>query len=160
MQSPAVLPGWNVSGQASGANGGTLAVCVDGAAPWTQPEIDRLVASGAFAPGASLGIDTGNTTFTYTSDIADTGPESPLGIVVLGNGTLVLTGSDNAYSGGTTILSGTLQVGSGSSLGSGPLTMYGGSLDLNGNLVPVEFWQGPMLPSPITAAEPVGRCKR
>ena len=81
-------------------SGATLAVAVDGASGWTSSQIDGLLASGDFLSGANLGIDTGNATFTY-GNLTDTAA-AQLGLVVLGNGTLVLTGN-NTYSGGTTI---------------------------------------------------------
>ena len=51
------------------------------------------------------------------------------GISLSGSGGLVL-GASNTYSGGTAISSGTLQVGNVSALGTGPLTLSGGVLDL------------------------------
>ncbi len=93
---PAALPG-----DIFVSSGATMAVCVDGTDAWTQSQIAALLTSGVFQSGANLGIDTGYTSFTYGNVISDYGA-NVLGLVVLGNGTLVLTGN-NTYSGGTTI---------------------------------------------------------
>ena len=51
---------------------------------------------------------------------------------------------DNSYAGGTTVSAGTLQMGSGSALGSNTtgLTVNGGVLDLNGNSLGVGVLNG------------------
>ncbi len=73
---------------------------------------------------------------TISSRIAD-GAESPQTLVKAGPGTLKLTGS-NTYSGGTTILEGTLAVGASSALpDAGPVTVAGGTLDLRGHSLTV-----------------------
>ncbi|MBS0631963.1 MAG: autotransporter-associated beta strand repeat-containing protein [Verrucomicrobia bacterium] len=51
-------------------------------------------------------------------------------VVKAGSGTLSLTGLNN-YSGGMTLNSGVVNVSAGASVGSGPLTMKGGTLNLN-----------------------------
>ena len=54
------------------------------------------------------------------------------GLVELGSGTLALSGS-NAYSGGTTVYAGVLQLGNAHALGSGPLAVNSSAtLDLHG----------------------------
>ncbi len=82
---------------------------------------------------------------TYSGTIADGpdegyggGPGLPQGgqfaLVLQGGNTLTLNGA-NSYSGGTSILAGTLRTGSTTALGSsgGSLAINGGTLDLNGN---------------------------
>ena len=120
---PAALPG-NVSVQC----GGTLAVGVAGVDPSVaSSEIASLLTSGDFAAGSNLGIDTGTSSFEYDGIIADPPQNSPLGLVVLGSGTLFLTGS-NTYSGGTMIVGATLNFSSLGNLGSGGITLDGGTL--------------------------------
>jgi autotransporter-associated beta strand protein len=69
------------------------------------------------------------------------------GVVAAGSGTLVLAGADT-YSGGTTLLAGTLAIKNASSLGAGPVMLSGGELD-NTSAAPVtlsttkpETWNG------------------
>ncbi|MGA2230751.1 MAG: autotransporter-associated beta strand repeat-containing protein [Tepidisphaeraceae bacterium] len=75
----------------------------------------------------------GNSATTFTGILINSGSGS-LSLVKSGLGTLVLTNA-NSYSGGTTIQSGTLQVGNSLALGnaSAPLNVTGGELDLHGN---------------------------
>ncbi len=82
---------------------------------------------------------------TYSGQIAD-GPDQgwaggpgliqggQFALVLQGGNTLTLNGA-NSYSGGTSILAGTLRIGSTTALGSssGSLAISGGTLDLNGN---------------------------
>jgi len=77
--------------------------------------------------------------FSYAGSIAD-----GAGIVALnksGAGTLTLSGS-NSYSGGTTVSSGSLQIGNANALGTGGVTVNGGALDLHGNSVSVSALSG------------------
>ena len=57
-----------------------------------------------------------------------------MGLVVLGSGTLDLTGTDNTYSGGTLVVGATLQAASASCLGnsSAPISLDGGTLQATG----------------------------
>ena len=141
--STTALPPGYLTGNVSVAGGGTLAVGVSGFSTQSaaSAEIAALLNSGDSAPYSNLGIDVGTGNFSCDTGISDTA-SGPLGLVVLGSGTLDLTGSDNSYSGGTTIMSATLQLGDGSSLGTGPLTMGGGALDLAGNFVQVASLAG------------------
>jgi autotransporter-associated beta strand protein len=118
--------------------GATLAVAIDGSGdggggsgdgPWTQSQIATLRSSGCFEANAILGIDTGESVFSLTG-LANTA-SGPLGFVVLGNGTLILTGT-NTYTGGTTILGGTLVVSSAANLGNAgaTITLNGGTLQV------------------------------
>ena len=53
--------------------------------------------------------------------------------LILNNGNLTINGSDNNYTGGTTINGGNLIIGNGTALGTGDITLNGGSLNTNGN---------------------------
>jgi fibronectin-binding autotransporter adhesin len=70
----------------------------------------------------------GGDTLTLSGNISDVGGKS---LTVSGPGTTILSGA-NSFSGGTTLSSGTLDANSTTSLGSGPLTVGGGTLDLDG----------------------------
>ena len=87
-----------------------------------------VTSSVAGAAGLTAG---GSGTATYAGTIQD--GSGTVSFTEAGSGTLQLTG-DNSYSGGTTITSGTLQVGNTDALGAttGSLTVNGGELDLNG----------------------------
>ena len=91
------------------------------------------MATSDFASDANFEFDTGNsgsTTFVYPNPIPDS-LSGALGLVVLGSGTLDLSG-ENSYTGGTLVVGATLQLGSSSALGAstGSLTVNGGILDL------------------------------
>ena len=72
-----------------------------------------------------------STTTNFAGTLAD-GTTRHLALSFNG-GTLTL-GSADTYSGGTTIGAGTLKLGNAAALGTGALTMSGGTLDLNTNL--------------------------
>jgi autotransporter-associated beta strand protein len=76
------------------------------------------------SPGASSGIVT---PIEITGGIVGSGS-----IVVDGTASRVVLSGNNSYAGGTTLTSGTLQVGSSTALGTGLVTVNGASLDLNG----------------------------
>ena len=78
-------------------------------------------------------------TTTYAGTITD-----GVGVTAIsktGAGTLTLSGS-NSHSGGTTVGGGTLQVGNENVLGTGALTVDGGTLDLHGNSLAVGALSG------------------
>ena len=81
-------------------------------------------------------IDLGYTG-SSSSSIAGAG-----GLIVNGPGALVLAAS-STYSGGTTLSTGSLQLGSVGGLGTGSLTISSGTLDLNGNSTAVGSLSGP-----------------
>ena len=83
--------------------------------------------------GTTIVVDAGTATVTATI-VDESGVTAPAGLTTSGGGMLKLQGQDS-FSGGTTIVSGTLQVGNALALGSGTLTINGGTLDLNGNNV-------------------------
>jgi len=84
--------------------------------------------AGAIINNATLAFNRSNT-LTQSTDfpatISGTGS-----VVQAGSGTTVLSGS-NSYSGGTTVVSGTLRVASVNALGTGAATVNGGTLSLN-----------------------------
>ncbi len=68
---------------------------------------------------------------TVASDVAISGVVSNGGLTKAGNGTLELSGA-NTYSSGTTIQAGVVRANDNSALGTGSVTVSGGSLDING----------------------------
>ncbi len=69
-------------------------------------------------------------TYTYAGTIQD-GPGGALSLAKAGSsGTLYLAGT-NSYSGGTTLSAGNLTLGNSAAIGSGPLTITGGTLETN-----------------------------
>ena len=138
--SPDAFPGEIAPGGV--ASGATFAIGAGGFGSSAYTEIAALIASGDFAPGANLGIDVGSGSFDYDNfsypPISDPGPDSPLGLVVLGSGVFVVDGSNpNDYSGGTTIVGATLELNNPAGLGAsgGSLTVNGGNVDLETNSV-------------------------
>jgi len=82
--------------------------------------------TGNITDNATLAVDRSDI-FTLTESISGTG-----GFAQIGTGTTVLTAAQN-YTGGTTVLAGTLQLGSGGGLPTdGNITVDGGLLDLAG----------------------------
>jgi autotransporter-associated beta strand protein len=69
---------------------------------------------------SNVGIDTANGDFTYASSIAGT-----RGLVKLGTNKLTLSAS-NSFSGGASLLQGTVELGNAAALGSGTVTLFGG----------------------------------
>jgi len=138
ISSTAALPGWATAARYSVAAGAGLAVG-NGV---TDDNVTTLLATGNFAAGASVGFDTSAANRSYSSNLGDLGANA-LGLVKTGTNTLVFSGS-NSYSGGTTIMNGTLQVGSANALGAstGNLAINGGTLDLNGNNLTVGMLSG------------------
>jgi autotransporter-associated beta strand protein len=115
-----------VTNAISVAPGAVLAVRAGGAAGFTSGEIDSLLDDVAWADStADLGIDTTNGNFAYASDITQA-----LGLTKLGDNTLILTGS-NTYSGGTTVIAGTLDVASYAALPDGSSLTVGAGAALN-----------------------------
>ena len=88
--------------------------------------VGSLVGTGGTLSGNSttpitLTIGSDNTSTTYAGIIVD-GSTGSLALTKAGTGTLTLTGT-NTYSGGTSVLNGTLAVASDGSLGTGPVSI-------------------------------------
>ncbi|HUB65904.1 MAG TPA: autotransporter-associated beta strand repeat-containing protein, partial [Candidatus Methylacidiphilales bacterium] len=120
-------------------NGGTLDLNGFSITVGTFSGTGGMVTSSV-AGAVSLTVG-GSGTATYAGTIQD--GSGTVSLTEAGNGTLELTG-DNSYSGGTTIASGTLQVGNTDALGAttGSLTVNGGTLDLNGFNITVGTFSG------------------
>ncbi len=104
----ASLPNQTLSGMIRVASAATLALNVGGPGEFTETDVTRILANALFAANGILGIDTTHTvggTFTSQSNIMGV-----LGLSKLGTGTLVLPGTNNSYSGPTSVSAGTLQV--------------------------------------------------
>ncbi len=116
--------------------GATLAVAVGASGSYwnsSTDDIAALLGSATFANGAWLGIDTTYAAggFSYAGTIANTS-RGALGLVVLGDNTLTLSGADS-YTGGTKIDSGMLQFAAAPLPGSGIITIQsGGALEADG----------------------------
>ena len=130
------LSGSNTYSGATNLNGGILAVNNNGnlgtgALSFSGGALEALLAGGGITSGKGITLNGGGGTF-----LADTGTASSLSGAISGagaftkdgSGTLVLLGT-NTYSGGTTIGTGTLQIGNGGTSGS-----IVGDLADNGNL--------------------------
>ena len=111
------------------SSGGSIAFNVGGGGEFTNANITSLITeltaginNNGLMSGSSIGFDTTNAAggFTVADAIADsTGTGSgSLGVNKLGTNTLILSGV-NTYSGGTTVLGGTLQFATQSSLYNG-----------------------------------------
>jgi fibronectin-binding autotransporter adhesin len=132
-QNTGALPGWSTGGIT--VNGGaSLAVNVGGTGEWTAPNIDTLRGAATFNGTAALGIDTSDAggSFTYSSSIG-----GGLGLRKLGTGTLLLTSTNNTYSGGTTVSAGILQASNTAALPS--WSTSGGIFVKDGAILAVNF---------------------
>jgi autotransporter-associated beta strand protein len=116
-----------LNGDYTGANTSTIDVATTGLAG-----LNRL--------SLSTGAHNFNVTGTTTVNAAITGSGS---INKQGNGTLVLnigagsgTGAISDFSGGVTVTAGTLTAGSNTAFGTGPITVSGGMLFMNGKTIP------------------------
>ncbi len=110
----------------------------------------QTIASLSGASGASVYLGSaaltvaGSGSTTYAGSISDSGGASSAvggSLIMAGSGILVLSGS-NAYSGGTTIGGGMLQLGNSAAMGVGPLAANGGTLNLAGNSILVSSFSG------------------
>ena len=137
VSSTSALPGWD-SGRFSVGTGASLFVTN----AFSEANVGAMLASGTFAAGSNLGLDISAGSRTFGINIVDPGANS-LGLVKAGANTLVLSAS-NSYSGGTTLTSGSLQLGNASALGAttGSLAVNNGTLDLNGNSLTVGALSG------------------
>jgi autotransporter-associated beta strand protein len=119
--------------------GATLAVEAGGAG-FLASDLNSLLTGSAvsFDGGSSLAIDTSNAggSFVYPDPLNSL----TFGLTKIGTGTLTLACA-NSYA-STDLEAGTLQVTAGGALGSGSLTVNGGSLDLDGQNVAVASLSG------------------
>jgi fibronectin-binding autotransporter adhesin len=124
LSSSAALPGYATAGRFAVASGATLAVAngVDDAA------VGAILATGNLASGATFGFDTSAGNRTYAPGLA-----GAINLLKTGTGTLTLSGS-NAFTGTTTVASGTLALGSAGALaGGGSVTFSGGAIRYSGS---------------------------
>ncbi|MBA4015629.1 MAG: hypothetical protein C0483_00425 [Pirellula sp.] len=128
----------SASGTTQVAAGAALGLGVGGTGFYSSTDVDALFANTLanvnLAAGASVGIDTTAGDFTYA-----TNQNAARGLVKLGTNVLTL-GGINGYTGGTTIMGGTLAISSDANLGaaSGGLTMFAGStLRVTGTDMPI-----------------------
>jgi autotransporter-associated beta strand protein len=105
-----------------------------GSGEFTSADIDAIksigTTAGGFTNGSAIGLDTTNAggTFTYSTIIANTNlGANSIGVAKLGTGVLELSGA-NSYTGNTTLVAGTLKVGSAQTTTTGPLGGGTGSL--------------------------------
>ena len=80
-------------------------------------------------PRATVNVDAGGS-LTLSQGIR-TWPSTARGITKIGDGTLVLNGNDADYAAGTLLKAGAIRTGAAGALGSGGVTIDGGTLDLN-----------------------------
>ena len=87
------------------------------------------VTSSASSTTATLTINPASGSTSFSGNITDSGSINAISLVKLGAGTQVLAGS-STYAGGTTISSGTLKTGNNNALGTGNVTVGGGTLSV------------------------------
>ena len=110
-----------------------------GAVPATLDMAGCTVNVNGFEGNGTIDDSTGSGTLLVGNNDASTiidgtiqNSGGTLSLVKVGSGTLTLSGS-NSYGGGTEIDSGTLRLDDPAALGTGGLTVNGGTVDLNGN---------------------------
>ncbi len=143
-----------VSGAISGlkninVSGGSGKVVLSGNNSYANTTIGAGASLQIGAAGASGTLGTGpvtddgtltiNRTNAYSIDSAVTGTGA---LVQAGAGTTSLTNIGNSGTWSTSVSNGTLMLGTGSTIGTGALTMTSGTLDLNGNSVSVAALSG------------------
>jgi autotransporter-associated beta strand protein len=87
----------------------------------------NITGTGGTLTGSSYGVESG----TISANLGGAGT-----LTKIGPGEIVLVSGTNTYSGGTTVSTGTLQLGNNSALGTGNVTVAnGGEIDLNGSSI-------------------------
>ena len=142
-RTPDMLPGYDVSGGVTVDSGSTLVLNVGGSEEWTASNLSALLDHATFHSGSILALDTSGGDFEYDDLIG-----GDLGLVKLGVNRLTLPQA-NTYTGGTNLVAGGLMIGSNASLGSGVLTLGGGTLLTDSTLT---------LDIPIVAADATTSC--
>jgi autotransporter-associated beta strand protein len=113
ISTTAALPGWNTAARTSVAAGATLAV----GNAIADADVTTLSTATTFAAGSFLGYDTSAGDRAVSTAVAGT----TYGLAKVSANTLTLTGS-NTYAGATAVNAGTLQIGSGGTVGTIPAT--------------------------------------
>jgi autotransporter-associated beta strand protein len=113
ISTTAALPGWNTLARTSVAAGATLAV----GNAIADADVTTLSTATTFAAGSFLGYDTSAGDRAVSTAVAGT----TYGLAKVSANTLTLTGS-NTYAGATAVNAGTLQIGSGGTVGTIPAT--------------------------------------
>ncbi len=113
------LSGNNTYSGATSIGGGTLQLAAGGAT-------GSLAASSTISNNGTLAFSRSNTV-TQGTDFSGAAIAGSGNVVQAGNGVLVLNATNN-YSGGTTIAAGTLRFTNSSAMGTGPVTLSGGTL--------------------------------
>ena len=129
LRNDSTLSPLTVNAAIEGPDGGTISLLKSG-------EGDVILAGGAKLQGPTV-IGAGALTVNTPAGFSDilTGISGAGKLVKTGDGTLRLPyTAANLYTGGTDISGGIVQVGNSRSLGSGPVTIDGGTLDLGGGL--------------------------
>ena len=96
-------------------------------------------------PSSSAIVNNGTILFNRTNTLrqgTDFPTISGLGQVVQGGSGLTVLSNSNSHTGGTTVTSGTLQLGNANALGTGGLTVNGGILDMHGNSASIQALGG------------------
>ena len=107
-------------------NGGTLSIGTNNDTVGAVTLTSGLIAgSSGVLKGSSYNVQSG----TVAANLGGTAAMNM-------TGSSVLLASNSTYSGGTTITSGTLQLGASNALGSGSVTIVANTLDLNGQTIP------------------------
>ena len=148
---------WNTNGGGFSANGGQMTVNIGGASTglvWGSTVGSQIVGQLDFGSGSANAktlfqnpVDLNNTATTALTRtvnvLAGAGGDSAemsgiisnsgaaASLTKVGTGTLILSGT-NTYSGTTTLTAGTLGLGNNSAVGTGPLSLGGGTLATSG----------------------------
>jgi autotransporter-associated beta strand protein len=131
-----VLAGTLCLGHAAALGTGPLSVAdgtldLHGHSP-TVPSLSGAgtVTNNAPSGDAALTVDLASPLSQFDGALTD--GSSPLALIKSGAGELTLAGA-NTYTAGTTVLDGTLRLAADDALGTGPLSVAGGTLDLHGH---------------------------
>lgn len=99
------------------------------------------VTNSSTTKSVTLTLNPASASTTFGGTIADSGAISAISLLKIGAGTQILTGN-STYSGTTTINTGVLQLGTGGNIGTGALSVIGGTFDLGGRSQTVQKLTG------------------